>query len=62
MATDANTELPLAEQAPSSSNQKTTPSQLLSGLQREHPEWILEIIEALGEVTAVVPREHLVAA
>ena len=62
MPTDANTELPLAEQAPSSSNQKTTPSQLLAGLQREHPEWIQEIVEALGEVTAVVPREHLEAA
>ena len=62
MATDANTELPLAEQAPSSSNQKTTPSHLVAGLQSEHPEWIHEIIEALGEVTAVIPREHLVAA
>lgn len=62
MATDANTELPLAEQAPSSSNQNTTPSQLLAGLQSEHPEWIQEIVEALGEVTAVIPREHLVAA
>ncbi len=34
----------------------------MAALQHEHPEWILEVIEARGEVTAVVPREHLVAA
>lgn len=39
-----------------------TPSHLVAALQREHPEWIDEVIEAHGEVTAVVPREHIVAA
>ena len=29
----------------------------MAALQCEHPEWITEIIEALGEVTAVVPRD-----
>ncbi len=62
MPTDSNTERPLAEEAPTSSIEKTTPSQLVAALQHEHPEWILEVIEARGEVTAVVPREHLVAA
>src|ERR1700674_3526210 len=38
-----------------------TPSQLVTALQREHPEWIADVIEALGEVTAIVPREHIVA-
>ena len=61
MPTDSNTEQPLAEEAPPSSIQKATPSQLVAALQHEHPEWILNVIEALGEVTAVVPREHLVA-
>ncbi len=30
-----------------------------TALQREHPDWITEIIEAFGEVTAVVPRLHI---
>jgi NADH-quinone oxidoreductase subunit C len=40
----------------------STPSQVVTALQRTHPEWITEVREALGEVTAVVPREHIVAA
>ena len=58
---DSNSELPLAESAPPSSIQKTTPSQLVAALQSEHPEWITQITEALGEVTALVPREQIVA-
>lgn len=42
------------------SNQTMTPSHLVAALKREHPKWISEIIEALGEVTAIVPREHIV--
>jgi NADH-quinone oxidoreductase subunit C len=30
---------------------------LVTALQREHPEWIREIVEAHNEVTAIVPRE-----
>ena len=61
MSTDSNSELPLAEPAPPSSIQKTTPSQLVAALQSEHPDWITQITEALGEVTALVPREQIVA-
>jgi NADH-quinone oxidoreductase subunit C len=43
------------------SKQDSTPSHLVTALQREHPEWITEVIEAFGEVTAIVPREHIVA-
>ena len=42
------------------SKKDLTPSPLVTALQREHPEWIAEVIEALGEVTVVVPREHIV--
>jgi NADH-quinone oxidoreductase subunit C len=42
------------------SESNTAPSQLATALQREHPEWVTEIVEALGEVTMVVPREHIV--
>src|SRR5258708_8574214 len=38
----------------------STPSQLGTALKREHPEWITDVIAALGEVTAVGPRQHLV--
>ena len=41
--------------------QQLTPSHIVTALQREHPEWVTEIIEALGETTMVVPREHIVA-
>ena len=40
--------------------QPATPSQLVTALKREHPQWIGEMIEALGEVTALMPREHIV--
>jgi NADH-quinone oxidoreductase subunit C len=42
-------------------DQKSTPSQLVAALMREHPEWVSQVLEALGEVTAIVPREHIVA-
>jgi NADH-quinone oxidoreductase subunit C len=45
----------------SENDQLATPSQLVTALQREHPEWITKVIEALDEVTAIVPREHIVA-
>lgn len=49
-----------SEQTPSS---ESTPSHpLVAALQREHPEWIAEVIRAFGETTIVVPREHIVAA
>lgn len=41
--------------------QKPTPSQLVTALQREHEGWIGAIVEALGEATATVPREHIAA-
>src|SRR5437764_15029499 len=37
----------------------TTPSPVAAALQRENPEWVREVIEALDETTIIVPREHL---
>ncbi|HKQ51873.1 MAG TPA: NADH-quinone oxidoreductase subunit C [Pyrinomonadaceae bacterium] len=48
-----------AEGTPSGS---VTPSPLVTALQRENPAWIAEVREAFGEVTVVVPREHIAAA
>src|SRR6267143_4547995 len=42
------------------SDRKSTPSQLVTALQHAHAHWVTEIIEAHGEVTAVVPRLHIV--
>ena len=43
-------------------NIEQTPSPIVAALQREHPEWIGEVIHAFGETTIIVPREHIVAA
>jgi len=39
-----------------------TPSPPVAALQREHPEWISEVISAFGETTIVIARENIVAA
>ena len=43
------------------SNSSQTPSQLVTALQQEHAEWISQIRDSLGEVTAIVPAEHIAA-
>jgi NADH-quinone oxidoreductase subunit C len=57
MGTDNESILP---EPVTNSDQKSTPSQLVTALQHAHPHWVIEIIEAYGEVTAVVPRLHIV--
>jgi len=51
-----NTEPQSPEQTPSS---EAAPSPLVAALQREHPEWVREVIIAFGETTIVVPRESI---
>src|SRR3954453_23664914 len=41
------------------SNQAAPTSPAAATLQREHPEWIAEIVEALGETTIFVSRDHV---
>ena len=43
-----------------SSQPQITSSPIVAALQREHPEWISEVVEALGETTIIVPRENIV--
>src|SRR5436190_14184295 len=45
-----------------SSETESAPSPIAAALQREHAEWVTAIIEALGEITILVPREHIVPA
>ena len=59
MTTGANNENSLPEPT-TNPDQTPTPSQLVAALQREHADWVTEIIEAYGEVTAIVPRVHIV--
>jgi NADH-quinone oxidoreductase subunit C len=62
MSTGAGSENILPEPDIPNSGQRLTPSQLVTAFQQGHPSWVTEIIEAHGEVTAVVPREHIVEA
>src|SRR4029450_8791502 len=50
----------LPEPATPVSDQQSTPSRLVTALKREHPDWVTEITEAFGEVTAIVPKVHIV--
>jgi len=50
------------EAEPEDAREAKTPSLIAAAFQREHPEWTSEIVEALGETTITVGREHLVAA
>jgi NADH-quinone oxidoreductase subunit C len=59
MTTGVKNESTLPEPA-ANPDQKPTPSQLVTALQRENGRWVTEIVEAHGEVTAVVPRLHIV--
>jgi NADH-quinone oxidoreductase subunit C len=50
------------EAQPEGSQESQTPSLIAAAFQRDHPEWISEIVEALGETTIIVARENIVAA
>ncbi len=41
------------------SPEMTTPSQIAAALQREHPDWVSETVDALGETTIIVAREQI---
>lgn len=43
-------------------NNNHTPAQIAEALQRDHSEWVSEIVNALGETTIIVPRDYIVEA
>jgi len=43
-------------------NEIATPSPIAAALSREHSEWVVKVVEALGETTIVVPRQQIDAA
>ncbi|HYU99123.1 MAG TPA: NADH-quinone oxidoreductase subunit C [Pyrinomonadaceae bacterium] len=59
MTTGETNETSLPEPT-TNSDQKSTPSQLVTALQREHADWITQVMEAYHEVTVIVPALHIV--
>ena len=59
MTTGENNETSLP-QPTTKPDQKSTPSHLVTALQREHENWITGVSEAHGEVTAIVSALHIV--
>ncbi|HEV2884155.1 MAG TPA: NADH-quinone oxidoreductase subunit C [Pyrinomonadaceae bacterium] len=49
----------MAESVETNSKPASTPSRLVTALQQAHPDWVSEIVEAFGEVTAIVPAIHI---
>ena len=39
-----------------------TPSQLVAAFKQEHADWVTEVITRYGEITVIVPREHIATA
>ncbi len=60
MTTGAENEQDSQEHRATIPDEILTPSQLVTALQRERPRWIGEIIEAHGEVTAIVTPAHII--
>lgn len=61
MPEKANADLGSDGQEEPTPNTSFTPSPLVTALQRKNAGWVTEVIEAFGEVTIIVPREHIVA-
>ena len=57
---DIEREKQIAEQAEGQGGQAESP--LVAALREAHADWITEVIQAFGETTVIVPREHIVAA
>jgi NADH-quinone oxidoreductase subunit C len=47
------------EQAATTESSTKTPSPLVAALQHENATWVADVIEAFGELTIIVPREHI---
>jgi len=54
-----NTQSSQPEEELNSNRAATSSSPAAAVLQAEHPEWISGVVEAFGETTLVVPREHI---
>ncbi len=60
MSKDIEREQAIAEEAASEPPKDQAGAQLISSLQASHAESVVEVIQAFGEITLIVPRERLV--
>ncbi|HEY0097487.1 MAG TPA: NADH-quinone oxidoreductase subunit C [Pyrinomonadaceae bacterium] len=60
MSKDIEREQNIAGQAASMPARDQVGAELIGGLQESHPGAVLEVIQAFGEITLVVPRERIV--
>lgn len=61
MSENANPQQGSDRQGEQTPNSSATPSPLVTALQQENTGWVVEVIEAFGEITVIVPREQIVA-
>jgi NADH-quinone oxidoreductase subunit C len=52
----------VTENQPDLNPAASTPSPVAAALQREHPEYVTEVVEAFNETTLIVPREQIASA
>ena len=62
MSKDIEREQQIADQAGASAGAAQGPAPLAVAFQAAHPDWVSDVIQAFGETTVVVPREHIVEA
>jgi len=60
MSKDIDREQTIAEQAASVPVRDQAGAQLISSLRLSHADAVAEVIQAFGEITIIVPREHIV--
>ena len=60
MTTGADNAPQLPPEAPTSEVDQSTPSRLVTALQHERPDRIIETVDSLGELTVTVPAQHIV--
>ena len=62
MSQDIEREKEIAAGSRRSASYQAPPAELVAALRRDHEGWFTEAVEAFGELTLVVPREHVEAA
>ena|SRR5215471_14386211 len=52
----------VTENQPDLNSAGSTPSPVATALERQHPEYVTQVVESLNETTLIVPREQIVSA
>jgi NADH-quinone oxidoreductase subunit C len=59
MSQDIEREKEIAKGRQASASYPVPPADLITALRGEHEGWVSEVVEAFGELTLLVPREHV---